>query len=308
MINRRGLLGRTAEMFAMDMFFPKHLLSAGLAAALLLLFRSDISASPSALDVVNAGIQSADNEALVAHDYEFLPGDSLHVVFEIAGFGKKVDDEKDTRSISLSWEVSIKDRDGVPLAPPQNGEIKTALSPEDKKWLPKRRAEFALPRLVSAGEYQVHIAVKDLLNNAEAAKDLSFLIGGHKVEPTPSISLQDFKFSREEGGQSLEIPAYRPGDSIYLSFDLAGFAETDQHEYRITYRFEVSRPDGKEFVKSPEAVGLTDKPFYPAKFVPVNFSIETPASSLRGEYTVVLHATDEVSHQTSTITKKFTLE
>ena len=308
MINLPGLLRCPAAMFAMDLFLPKHLLNAGLAVALSLLFRIDLSAQPSALAVVNAGVQVADNEALAPHDYEFLPGDPLYVVFEIAGFSKKTDEEKDTRSIALTWNVKVQDGDGTLLAPPQGGEIKTGLSPEDKKWLPKRRAEFTLPRFVSAGEYRVEIAVDDALNNTHVMKELTFLIGGLKLEPTRSVAIEHVRFSRQDGGPQLQLPAYRPGDSVYLSFDIIGFALRDSHEYRVSYRFDVLRPDGKIYVKQPEPVELNDKTFYPAKFAPVNFSIETLADSPRGDYTVVLNVTDEVSGQTAVLKKTFTLE
>ena len=293
----------------MNMLYPNRRLVRGcLAALLLLLFRIQISAAEPVLAVVNAGVAQEDNGALAAHNYQFVPGDPLYVVFEIAGFGVKTDEEKDARSISLTWEVSMLDQDNVPLAPTQSGEIKTGLSSEDKKWLPKRRAEFSLPQLVSAGEYRVHIAVKDLSNQTEAAKDILFSIGGHKVAPARSVGVQRVALSREEGGPDLEIPAYRPGDTVFVSFEIVGFSQTADHQYRVRYRFDVLAPDGKVFVKQAEAVELSASSFYPAKFVPANFAVTAPSGSARGEYTVVLTVSDDVSKQSSVTKGAFTLE
>jgi hypothetical protein len=290
--------------------FPNRLIRSAClwATLLLLLFPIDSSASEPAFSIVNASIQQSDNGAVAPSDYEFLPGDPLYVVFEISGFGVKADEEKDTKSISLTWAIRVTDQDDVLLAPAQEGEIKTGLSAEDKKWLPKRRAEFALPQLLSAGKYRVHITAKDLLSNTETAKDLTFAIGGHKVEPSRSIGPQQLRFSREEGGPALEVAAFRPGDTIFTSFDITGFAQTAEHQYRVTYRFDVFGPDRKAFVKQPQAVELSAAPFYPAKFLPVNFSILAPSESPRGEYTLVLTITDEISKQSSETKSTLTLE
>jgi hypothetical protein len=290
-------------------YFPDCLMArAFLTVALLLLFRIDSSAAEPALAIVNASIQQSDNGAVAPADYEFLPGDPLYVVFEVSGFGVKADEEKDTRSISLSWAIRVADQDDVPLAPAQEGEIKTGLSAEDKKWLPKRRAEFSLPQLVSAGRYRVHITVKDLLSNTEDRKELTFAIGGRKVEPSQNVGPQQVRFSREEGGPDLEVAAYRPGDTVFVNFDIAGFAQTPEHQYRVTYRFDILGPDRKVFVNQPQAVELSAAPFYPAKFLPVNFSIVAPSGSARGEYTLVLTIRDEISKQSSVTKRSFTLE
>ena len=280
-----------------------------MAAALLLLFRIGLSAGVEpALAVVHASVAQEDNGARAPGDYKFLPGEPLFVVFEIAGFQVKHDEEKDTRAISLSWEVSVRDRENVPLAPAQGGEIKTGLSSEDKKWLPKRRAEFSLPQQIGAGEYRVHIVTKDLLSNTEAVKDIPFRIGGREVAPSPGLRVERLKFSREEGGPDLQTPAYRPGDAIFLAFDIVGFSQAPEGEYHVSYRFQVLSPNGKVFVNQPQAVELSAKSFYPARFVPVNFSITAPGASARGEYTVLLSIKDEVSNQSSEAKYSFSLE
>lgn len=289
-------------------FSSQRIIRVLLSVALFQLFRIDISAAEPSLAIVDAGIQQSDNDAFAPSDYEFLPADPLYVVFGIKGFGTKTDATTEARSISLTWSVSVVDKDDVPLAPAQTGEIKTDLSPEDKKWSPRRRAEFSLPQLVCAGRYRVHIGVKDLLNNTEASKDVEFSIGGQKVETSGTVNAQQIRFSREGGGPDLQIAAYRPGDTIFTSFDIAGFSQTQEHQYRVSYRFDVLGPDQKFFVKQSEAVELSAAPFYPAKFVPVNFAITTQPSSARGQYTLVLTVQDEVSNQTSTARRTFTLE
>jgi hypothetical protein len=289
-------------------FSSRRIVRVLLSVALSPLFRIDISAAEPSLAIVDAGLQQSDNGAFAPSDYEFQPADPLYVVFGVKGFGTKTDETTDTRSISLTWSISLVDKDDVPLAPAQSGEIKTDLSAEDRKWTPKRRAEFSLPQLVGAGRYRVHITVKDLLSNTEASKDLELLIGGQKIETSTTVNAQQIRFSREEGGPDLQVAAYRPGDTIFTSFDITGFSQTQEHRYRVSYRFDVLGPDQKFFVKQPEAVELSAAPFYPAKFVPVNFAITTPASSARGEYTVVLTVQDEVSNQKSIAKRTFTLE
>jgi len=256
-------------------------------------------------------MQSAEDAPFVAPDYKFLPGESIYATFQVAGFKVDVkDDGQDNpvRSISLRWEASVLDADNIPLTEPVSGEVKAELSPEDKHWAPKRRASFSLPAFVAAGEFHCHVVVKDLLANVETSKDLPFEIGGTRIQPSKEIQVQHLQFARTENGVPLELAAFRPGDPIYVHFDIVGFSNAAQNEYRLSYGVTILRPDGKPFLENPNAAQLTSSPFYPAKFVPANVEITTSPSNARGAYVLIVTVRDLIADRTAITKQSFTLE
>lgn len=277
--------------------------------ALLLLFRICLQADePTALGITARGVQQADDESFVSADYKFMPGETVYVTFRIIGFHVKAEEDKSLRSISLSWEASAVDSGNVLLAPVQSGEIQDDLSPQDKQWTPMRRTSFVLPQIVPAGEFHIHIVVKDVLANAEASKDVPFRIGGPQLDPSDAVVIQHVRFSREEDGPPLELAAYRPGDTAYAKFEIAGFSSGQDREYHVSYGLTVLAPDGKVFLDVPNAAEFKDTPFYPAKFLPGTVEILTKPTSARGNYVVILTAKDLTADKTFVTRRTLSLE
>jgi hypothetical protein len=261
------------------------------------------------LTILNAGVESSEDAPFVSTNYQFLPGDFVYVAFQVAGFEKKQNEETGTGQIALSYEVTITDPRGVPLAQSESGEIKEPLHPEDKNWIPKRRASFLIPSFIAATEYRIHIAVKDLLSGKTAATDVPFQIGGSHIQASDNVDIQHFAFLRqEEGAAPLSVAAYRPGDTVYISFEAANFAVAPGNRYRIAYGVLVLGPDGEPFLNNPKAAQLEDSTFYPAQFVPCRISILTKPSNTRGAYVVILTVTDLVAKKSREVRKAFSLE
>ncbi len=262
-----------------------------------------------ALAILNGGVQTSEDAPFVSTDYQFLPGDFVYVTFQVGGFSVKADEEKDARSISLTYSISVADSHETPLAKPVSGEIKTDLSSEDKNWTPKRRASFLLPSFVASGDFHVHLVVKDLIAKSEAMKEIPFRIGGLRLQPAGTITIQNLRFSREENGEhSLDVVAYRPGDTVYIAFDMAGFQLGVGNKYHVAYGVKVLRPDAKPFLDQANAAQMESASFYPAQFVPGTLGIATSGSSLKGEYVVIITARDLLANQTSSVRQAFRLE
>jgi hypothetical protein len=267
------------------------------------------SAAESSLAVVNAGVEQSEDAPFVPADYQFLPGDFVYFSFEIAGFSVKSEDSNEVRRISLAYEVTPQDLTGVALTEPNSGTVQVELNPEDKNWMPKRRVSFLLPSFVAAGEFRIHVAVKDLFGNSQASKDVPFRFGGVKIQPSGAITVQDFRFLRKENDRvPIEVPAYRPGDTVYVSFEMAGYKIGPQNHYHVGYSLTVLRPDGKPFLQQPNAAEFEKSSFYPAQFVPGNFSVTTSADTARGEYIIVLTARDVLANQTYQMKEPFSIE
>ena len=266
-------------------------------------------AAESPLAIVNAGVQQYEDGPFVSATAVFLPEDTLYFTFQIAGFKIESNEAKGTQQISLAYEISVLDANGVALAPSNSGKIDTQLSAEDKNWTPKRRASFLIPQLVGAGDYRVHAVAKDLLGKAETAKDIPFHIGGVEVHKSEEISVEHFRFLREENSREpLGIAAYRPGDTVFTAFEIAGYALGPGNRYHVAYGATVLRPDGKPFLEKPEAVELDSSSFYPAQFLPGSFNVVCSPDSQRGQYVIVLTARDLIANRTYVTKQLFSLE
>ena len=276
------------------------------------LLRPTLRAQPpqaeSNLAIVEAGVQEAEDAPFVPKNYRFLPGEYLFFAFKIAGFQVE-SSGTDLRRISLSYEVTAEDAKGVALAPAATGAIKEDLSAEDKNWIPARRISLPLPSFVAAGVYHVHVSIKDVFAKSGTSRDFPFLIGGTELTPATGIAVQNVQFLRsEEAREPLQLPAYRPGDPVFVRFVMTGFKTDAKNMYHLAYALKVLRPDGKVYFEDPHAAELSSQSFYPAQFIPGNVAINTSSDSSAGQYTVILSVRDVLANQTSESRTTFQIE
>ncbi len=285
-------------------------LSSVIAALLVLFAMLPGAAEPdSSLAIINGGVAQSEDAPFVPPDYQFLPGDSVYFTFQIAGFSVATNETENVRRISLSYEITPQDANGVALAPSNSGVVKVELNPEDKNWMPRRRASFLLPASVAKGEFRMHVAVRDLLGKDETSKDFPFRIGGVTVQPSGALGVQNFRFLRQQNDREpLAVPAFSPGDTIYTNFEIVGFKIGPQNHYRVVYDLSVLRPNGTPFLQQPQAAEYDKSTFYPAQFLPVNFSITTSRDAARGDYVIVLTVRDLVGNQTCQTREAFSIE
>jgi len=282
-----------------------------MAASLLFLLcpPSMCSAKESNLAILAAGVQQTEDGPFVASDYQFLPGDFVYFTFQIAGYQAKSNEQDESRKISLVYDLMPEDGKGVPLTAPDKGTIETTLNPEDKNWTPKRRASFLIPSFVAAGQFHIRVVLKDLVAATEQSRDFPFQIGGVQVQPSPTVTIENFGFLRSPNDkQPLQVPAFSPGDTIFGRFDIVGFQYAPENQYHVAYGLTVVRPDGKPFLDEPKAAEVREAGFYPAQFVPGTINVTTPADSLKGSYVLTLTVRDLVSNQTFVTKQVFSIE
>jgi hypothetical protein len=266
-------------------------------------------AAESPLQIVAAGVESSEDAPFVSSTFLFLPGDYLYFQFQVSGFAVKSPAGSEARKIDLSYEISPQDAKGVALMPPVSGLIKEDLNAEDKNWTPKRRASFLLPSFLAAGEFHVHLTLKDLIGDASTERDLPFHVGGVVVTPTTVLGVQDFQFLRkEDDSEPLEVPAYRPGDTVYARFNIIGFHIGTGNAYHLSYGLTVNRPDGKPYLNQQSAAELSDRSFYPVPFVPGEVSVTTSRDAALGQYVLLLTVRDVAGSQTYQLKRAFTIE
>jgi len=286
-------------------FCRATLIFCGLSLLTPLLLRAD----EGSLGIIDAGVQQSEDSPFVSTDYQFMPGEYVWTSFHIAGFAVQIDAEKQSRSISLTYSAVPQDANGIPLTEAVSGEIREQLSAEDKNWTPLKRASFLLPSFIAAGEFHMHITAKDLLGNSECSKDIPFRIGGVQVRHSAAISVENFRFLREEGArEALEVAAYSPGDTVFTDFEMVGFNLGPGNTYHVAYGVVVLAPDGKPFLDTPNAAQLKHSSFYPAQYLPGTLDITTTPTSSRGQYTIILTVRDVIGGKSAVTRRTFSLE
>lgn len=256
------------------------------------------------LAIVATAFAQIDDGPAAAHDDQFIPGETLFFRCQVEGYKKS-----ETNEIQLGYQVEAEDARGVMLLLPEKGLVKTTLSPEDKNWMPKIRYTVVIPPLAQTGEYHVSVTVKDELAGSSAETRATFLVQGRDVAPSDTLAVRNFRFYRgENDDKALEVPAYRPGDSLWGRFDMTGYKIGEKNLFDIGYGLVVLRADGSAAYSQPEAANSKEAPFYPQRYQPGELSLNMPKDIAKGEYTIVLTVHDNLGQQTCEARERFSIE
>jgi hypothetical protein len=251
------------------------------------------------LTVVNARFHEYEGGPLLSSEYQFRPGEIVFLSFQIAGF--KTAGEEDDK-VQLTWQVKATDPASRLIAEPKEGKIEVELAPEDKKgkWLPRVRYNVAIPAAAAAGTYVIHIAAEDLIGNQQTSNDAGFTVGGRAAgTPADSLTLRDFQFLRSEKEDDV-LPAegsFRPGDTVWARFEIAGFKYGTKNRYSVGYGLTLIDDTGKVIFEQPKAATDSEESFYPRQFVPALLNLKLDPKIKPGAYTLKLHVIDSIGNQ-----------
>jgi hypothetical protein len=263
---------------------------------------------PSKLSIEHAMLHQSEDGPVVPSDFQFAPGDIVYFSCQLGGY-KKVEKEYDKQEVLLSYSVEARDQKGVLLAPAQTDKIATTVTPEDKDWMPKIRFSVVVPPFAASGEYQILVKAKDEQSGNEAEGKRAFTVEGRDVPASDRLVVRNFRFLRgEEDQQALQVPAYRPGDTVWGRFDMTGYKIGEKNQFDVEYGLTVLRPDGEATYSQPHAAEEKSETFYPQRYTPGVLSLSLPKDVKLGAYTVVLTVRDNLGGQTYEMREKFAVE
>ncbi len=271
-----------------------------LAAAAIVMYAAD---TPAVFELHNVTVRQSEDGAVAGTGWHFQPGDKVWFSAQVAGYEKS-----DEGAIKLSYNIEARDPADLLIAPPATGTISTTLSSEDKKWMPKIRANFEVPQYALAGTYHVIIHVHDDLGKRDTQSGASFTVDAPAIPPAGSIMIRNVRFSRSESGTPLQIAAYSPGDTIWVKFDIAGYKLAPGYSFDVSYGFKILRADGQMAFEQPQAARQQKSSLYPQRYTPAVFSITTPPNMQRGSYTLLVEARDNIGEQSTEAQSKFDIE
>jgi hypothetical protein len=242
--------------------------------------------------------------AIVPPSFTFVPGQFVFVSFEVGGY--QVSSE---RKLRLSYKVDAFDPKNVPIMETIANTLDTTLSDEDKNWRPKMRQQILLPPLAGSGAYKIAIHVTDELAKATTSQETTLQVRGHDVAPSDTLIIRNFHFYRgDEDRDPLAVAAYRPGDTLFARFDIAGYKFAPHNGVDVDYGISVVAPTGKVLFTQEKAAEEKSASFYPKPYVPGSMNLNIYKDTRPGQYTIVFTARDHIGNQTYEAKENFTVE
>lgn len=260
--------------------------------------------TPAALKVTNAIVSESEDGPAFAQGVVFQPGDMLFFSFQVENYRMGL-----TGKVQLTGHIQAFDAAGTPIVPREEEPIATTVSEEDKNWKPKLRLPIQLPSIAPPGNYTIRFEALDEQSHQTASGEVAFPVGGKGVAPSTALAVRNLGFYRAaEDAAPLKIAAYRPGDMLWVRFDITGYRYGDQNSIDTGYDVAVLSPSGKQLFAEENAAVEKSQAFYPQPWVPATFSLNLESQTTPGTYTLLITAHDAVGNQMAVERAEFKVE
>ena len=256
------------------------------------------------LEAVSPIVSQFEDGAALEGGQKFVVGESGFFRFSVVNFKAS-----EAGKVQLSGHCQVFDSRGVPIAPVDDLNIVTALSEEDKNWRPRFHFQFQIPAIAPPGVYKIHFDVTDEQLHQTASGDTTFGVDGVNVPPSDNLVIRHITFYRNADDEvPLSIIAYRPGDAIWIRFDITGYKHGEQNAIDVSYDVAVTDAAGKQLFAQENAATEKSQAFYPQPWVPGSFSLTLQPDTARAVYAVTITAHDAIGRQTASEKAEFRVE
>ena len=257
------------------------------------------------LKVTHAVVSDSEDGPALARGAGFLPGEMVYFSFQVDGYRMGL-----TGKVQLTGHIQAFDPAGTPIVPRDEEVIGTTVSEEDKDWKPKIRLPLQLPSIAPPGNYAIQFEAIDQQSHQTAMGEVAFAVRGRGVEHAAALAIRGLGFYRgQDDAAALARPAaYRPGDMLWVRFDITGYRYGEQNSIDAGYDVEVLSPSGKQLFSEENAAVEKSQAFYPQPWVPATFNLSLDAKTTPGTYTVVITAHDGVGNQMAVERAEFKVE
>lgn len=249
----------------------------------------DPADAESSLGLVNLDLLDSRDGYAIPADSRFLPGERVHVYFQIKGYRVGQSDR-----ILLRYELAALDPNGRRFYSPISGEYDVELAPQDKNWMPVVRYSPRIPDHAGGGRYVVRVAVHDELADETIQAEVPILVDGERVERADELLVRNFRFSKAEDGDPLANPEFRPGEEIWATFFITGYETRENNTFDVeSDAWVLDAEGGRLFGFEPSEEG--GRPYYPRLWLPAKLRLDLDETIPPGRYTVVLRLRDRVA-------------
>lgn len=271
--------------------------------ALCTLFALLLQAAPP-LAIVNAVIHQIEDGTAATAPQSFTTGEVVFFSFQVNGYSVSP-----AQKVKLSARIQAFDQYDAPLQEAVSSDVDAEVTPNDKEWRPKFRAEIPIPPLALPGSFKVTVKVVDELNGAVAEKAFPLIVAGREIPLSQELIVRSFGFFRTENEASpLATAAYRPGDTVWARFDITGYRLGEGNRIDVEYGVAVLSPSGKVLFAEPRAAAEQSQSFYPKRYFPNSFNLSIQPKTAPGVFTIVLTVKDNIGKQVYETKQTFSVE
>jgi hypothetical protein len=248
---------------------------------------------PEHLSIINARFLDGEDGYPLPSNSSYYPGERVHVTFNVAGFHITEYEYK----MKISYRIDFLGPRGEPFWSSEGGVVDQEVYPQDQKWKPIVRTGPRIPFHAEAGTYKIELYVKDELKpQEESRQDLTFEVLGQEVGDAEKLTVRNFAFLANEGGEAIETPSYRPGGTLWGSFYITGFGLRENNSFDVDSRLQVVGPEGGVMYSfTPQEEG--GESYYPRRWMPGRFRVDLDKDIPKGEYVLVLSVHDRIGKQ-----------
>jgi hypothetical protein len=239
--------------------------------------------------------------------WEMRPGEEVVLNFRIDGFGRQEALNKDglrEQRVHLTYEITLHDPQGNPVAPAQSDNIETALTPQDAEWRPKIRWSARVPSAVPGGTYTIAIHVNDLIAKRKMEKAVPFRVIGPNDTAGETLQISQVEYSNSERGPWNPERYFAPSETIWVRYRITGFRVSPEKQVWVEQDWTVLDESGKAVVSQLNAAVTNESNFYPPRFLPTTFTLNLQ-NAKPGKYTLRIVARDQVSGESVTADSDF---
>lgn len=256
-----------------------------------------------AIEIVRPGVHQTEDGAYAGTDTPFVPGETVFFSSQFSNF------QTSKKRVSIEYKVEALDASDTPLIEAITAKVDVELHDEDKDWKPKVRQQILIPPHAPGGIYRVRVVAMDKLAKSTAVKEVEFHVRGPKLEPAAAITVQHLSFYRsEEDPRPMTISAYRPGETLWARFNIAGFSSAEGNAVDVEYSVSVATAAGKLLFRQTEPTAEQGASFYPKRIVPCLINLSLQNGIATGDYVVTVSARDKVAGKTAEASATFSVE
>lgn len=257
-----------------------------------------------ALQLTGAAISQFEDGPAIASGLKLVPGETAFFRFDAVNYFTS-----ENGKVQVTGHVQVVDPQGTLIIPQDDIVISTTLSQEDKDWKPRLRSQFQIPGIAPPGIYHVRFQATDDQSKQKASGEVAFEVDGHGPPPAKSLTVGPVTFYRTaEDENPLKVAAYRPGDMVWVRFDVTGYKYGEQNSMDVAYDVAVTAEDGKQLFAQQDAAVEKNQAFYPQPWVPGAFSLTLQPDMRPGTYSISVTARDAIGKQTQTAKADFKVE
>jgi hypothetical protein len=250
---------------------------------------------PEHLTIVKAQFLDGQDGYPLPPNSSFYPGEQIYLAFHLAGFHVTEDEYQ----MKLTYRIDFTGVKGAAFAASEGGEIAKEVYPQDENWIPIVRTAPRIPFHAEAGAYKIEMYARDEFRpQDEARQELTFEVLGKDIGDADKLTIRNFTFQQSEEGKPIDMPSYRPGDTLWGSFFITGFELRENNSFEVDSRLQVVSSEGEVMFSFTPQNELGES-FYPRRWLPGHFRVNLDKDIPKGEYVLVLSVKDKLGEQES---------